>query len=53
MPRHAREQMSLVATNVICVYLAGVLTFVAQVIRPRTWWEPERATKATQISPAI
>ncbi|MCC7334179.1 MAG: TIGR00341 family protein [Pirellulaceae bacterium] len=49
----ARGALMLVATNVICVNLAGVLTFVAQGIRPRTWWEAERATKATRISVAI
>ncbi len=49
----AQGALMLVATNVICVNLAGVLTFVAQGIRPRTWWEAERATKATRISLAI
>lgn len=49
----ARGALMLVATNVICVNLAGVLTFVAQGIRPRTWWEAERAIKATRISLAI
>jgi uncharacterized membrane protein len=29
----------LVATNVICVNLTGVLTFLLQGIRPKTWWE--------------
>lgn len=49
----ARGALMLVATNVICVNLAGVLTFVVLGIRPRTWWEAERATKATRISLAI
>ncbi len=49
----AQGALMLVATNVICINLAGVLTFIAQGIRPRTWWEAERATKATRISLAI
>ncbi len=40
----------LVATNVICVNLAGVLTFLVQGVRPRNWWEAERARNATRIA---
>lgn len=40
----------LVATNVICVNLSGVLTFVVQGVRPRSWWESERAKRATRIA---
>lgn len=36
----------LLLTNVICINLAGVGTFVLQGIRPRRWWEAERACKA-------
>jgi uncharacterized hydrophobic protein (TIGR00341 family) len=39
--------------NVICVNLAGVATFVAQGIFPRTWWEAERARRATAIAIAL
>jgi uncharacterized membrane protein len=39
--------MLLLATNVVCVNLAAVVTFLAQGIRPKTWWEAERARKAT------
>lgn len=42
----------LVAVNVTCVNLAGVVTFLAQKVRPRTWWETERATKAWKIAVA-
>ena len=38
----------LVATNVICVNISGVLTFVVQGLRPRTWWEADRAKKTTR-----
>ena len=46
----ASGALMLVSTNVICVNLSGVLTFFAQGLRPRTWWETERATKATRIA---
>lgn len=45
--------LMLVAANVICVNLSGVLTFFAQGLRPRTWWENERASKATRLALAI
>jgi uncharacterized hydrophobic protein (TIGR00341 family) len=38
----------LVITNVTCINLAGVLTFLVQRVRPRTWWEEKKARKATQ-----
>ncbi|AMK10783.1 TIGR00341 family protein [Pseudodesulfovibrio indicus] len=37
----------LFAANVICLNLAGVVTFLAQGIRPLSWYEKERAKKAT------
>lgn len=38
----------LLATNVVCVNLAGVATFVSQGIRPQSWFEVERARIATR-----
>jgi uncharacterized hydrophobic protein (TIGR00341 family) len=38
----------LVITNVTCINLAGVLTFLVQRVRPRTWWEEKKAKKATR-----
>jgi uncharacterized hydrophobic protein (TIGR00341 family) len=38
----------LFATNVISLNLAAVATFMAKGIRPRTWWEAERAKSATR-----
>jgi uncharacterized hydrophobic protein (TIGR00341 family) len=32
--------------NLICINLAGILTFLIQGIRPRSWWEAEKAKKA-------
>jgi uncharacterized hydrophobic protein (TIGR00341 family) len=43
----------LTVTNLICINLAGILTFLVQGVRPRTWWEAEKAKKATRIAIAI
>jgi len=43
----------LVLTNVICINLAGAVTFVAQGVRPRTWWEEKRARRSTITAIAI
>lgn len=37
----------LFAVNIICLNLAGVGTFLVQGIRPLSWWDKERARKAT------
>lgn len=42
--------MILTATNLICINLAGVATFLAQGVRPRTWWEAEKARKASRLA---
>lgn len=38
----------LLATNIICVNLAGITTFLAQHISPRTWWEADRARRGAR-----
>ena len=38
----------LVVANVICVNLAGVVTFLVQGVRPRTWWEADRAKRSAR-----
>lgn len=43
----------LVLVNVICVNLAGVVTFLAQGIGPRRWWEADRAKRASRIAIAV
>lgn len=43
----------LVLVNVICVNLAGVVTFVAQGIGPRRWWEVDRAKRSSRIAIAV
>jgi len=46
----ALRALALIAVNLICINLAGVATFLAQGVRPRTWWEEERAKRATRIA---
>lgn len=43
----------LTATNLICVNLAGVVTFLAQGVRPTSWWEAERARRSTRLALAV
>jgi len=43
----------LLVTNIICVNLAGVTTFLAQGIRPRRWWEASKAKKASRLAITI
>ena len=38
----------LFTTNLICINLAGVATFLIQGIRPRTWWQADRARRAAR-----
>ena len=46
----AMGALSLFLMNLICVNLAGVMTFLVQGIRPAIWWEKDRAVKATRIA---
>jgi uncharacterized hydrophobic protein (TIGR00341 family) len=41
---------TLALTNVTCLNLAGVATFLARRVRPRTWWEAQKANRATRIA---
>jgi uncharacterized hydrophobic protein (TIGR00341 family) len=47
------QALLLVLANIICVNLAGVVTFAAHGIRPRTWWEEGRARRSTRVALAI
>ena len=38
----------LLMTNVICVNLAAVVTFLVRGVGPRTWWEADKARRATR-----
>lgn len=46
----AAGALLLLLTNVTCINLAAVATFFLQNVRPRTWWEADRATKATRLA---
>lgn len=43
----------LFLTNVICLNLAGVVTFLVQGIQPLTWWERKRARSMTRRVAAL
>ncbi len=47
------KALELAFANVICVNLAGIVTFGLQGIRPATWWEKSKAGKAKSTSLAI
>jgi len=53
---HTNQAMgafSLLLANIICVNLAGVITFLLQGIRPRTWWEAERSARSSRLVLAV
>lgn len=47
-PALATGALLLFLMNLVCINLAGVTTFLVQGIRPATWWEKDRAVKATR-----
>ena len=49
----AFNAMILLIVNVICINLAGVLTFLLQGIKPVIWWEENIARKATRRAISI
>lgn len=52
-PALATGALSLFLVNLICINLAGVTTFYMQGIKPTSWWEKDRAVKATRIAIAL
>lgn len=40
------KALELALANVICINLAGIVTFSLQGIRPATWWEKSKADRA-------
>jgi uncharacterized hydrophobic protein (TIGR00341 family) len=46
----AVQALLLLSTNVIGVNLAGVVTFLVQGVRPRGWWEADRARRSSRIA---
>lgn len=47
-PPEAIGALLLVLTNLICINLAGVSTFLVQGIRPRRWGDADKADKASR-----
>ncbi len=47
------EACNLALANIICINLAGVVTFHLQGIRPSTWWEKNRARQASRRATLI
>lgn len=43
----------LAVTNLICINLAGVVTFLLQGVRPNRYWEAEKARQSTAIGIAL
>jgi uncharacterized hydrophobic protein (TIGR00341 family) len=44
----AKSALLLFLTNLICVNLSGVATFLIQGIRPLTWWEAAKAKQSSR-----
>ena len=51
--REAIGAFLLFITNIICINLAGVITFLVQGVSPRAWWEADKAKKATRKALAL
>ena len=43
----------LLAINIVCINLAAKVVFLLKGIRPRTWWEKEKAKRASRIYLAV
>lgn len=49
----ALSSLLLTTTNIICINVAGVATFLFQNVRPAHWWEAERAKKVVRAAALI
>lgn len=49
----AGDALLLLAVNVVCVNLAAQTVFLLKGIRPRTWFEAERAKRSARINLAV
>ena len=52
-PRLALGALLLTLTNIVCVNLAGVATFLWQRVNPRHWWEADRAKRMVRVASAV
>jgi len=48
--QQAVQALELVAVNMICINLAGVVTFLVQGLRPLNWWEASKAKRTTRYA---
>lgn len=46
----AMGALLLFCTNIICINLAGVVTFLGQGVTPRAWWQADKARKAAKVA---
>ncbi len=46
----AAGALLLCFVNIVCINLAGVITFIMEGIQPTKWWEAKRAKKAVRIA---
>ena len=46
----AAGALLMFSTNIICINLAGVATFLGQGVTPRAWWQADKAKKATRTA---
>jgi uncharacterized hydrophobic protein (TIGR00341 family) len=49
----ALNSFLIFSTNIVCLNIAGIITFYLAGIRPRRWWEKEEANKKTRSAFAI
>lgn len=47
-PQRALIAGELVVTNLLCLVVAAIVVFLVRGIRPATWWEAEKAKRATR-----
>lgn len=45
----AEGALVLLLTNLVCVDLAAVATFLVQAIRPRDWWDVQRSRRVVRV----
>ncbi len=50
---YATGALLLFLVNIVCINLAGVVTFVLQGIKPKKWWETKKAKKAVRIAVTV
>lgn len=50
---HALNAFLIFSVNIVCVNIAGIITFYLAGIKPSWWWEKESAFKKTRIAFAL